>query len=881
MTLSLTIDSKEVRASPGDTVLSVAQKHGIYVPTLCHHRWLAPAGACRLCLVEVEGVRGYPTACSFPVADGMVVRTDTEALRELQREVLSLILSEHPYTCLTCADRAGCDEFQGTIRKAAVTTGCQYCPTSGQCELQDLVTRLELRDVPYPIAYRGMAVEKDDPFFDRDYNLCILCGRCVRVCQEVRHAGILAFVERGGKSIVGTAFGRSHLEVGCEFCGSCVDVCPTGTLSDKRGKWEGTADRVVDSVCSYCSVGCAVELQVKKDKLIRSLGHDDGPANGGQLCFRGRFGMVEVVHSPERLKRPLVRRDGRLQEVSWDEALDAAAAGLREHRGDSFAAIGSAAATNEECYALGKFARTVMGSNHVALAGGYPEQAGDTALETTLAAIADVSIRALRDAALILALGTNAIESHPMVGLEIRHALSKGARLITIDPRKTAMAGHSTLWLQPKLATDHLLVDAIRQALVSPADVDLRETTRATGVSAEAILEAARLMRDLGPTQIIYGSGITHHPTAMQSIRAIRALGEQLGGASIMALPGAGNSVGAHDLGLHPALLPGYRPVADAAARAAVGELWKTNHNPTPGLGVDGIAASIRDGRIRALYVAGEMPPFPALSELALLIVQDILPTQCAEAATVVLPVASFAETDGTLTNLEGRVQRLRRAISPPGLARPGWRILRDLANRVLGTNSWRYDTAADVMTEIGTVVPAYAEASRRLFDDAPADDAAARDGVVRRFEAAAPTDETPALTSRLSETRKELATDDYPLMLILERSRLSHRGASLTERVKGIAAYRPEEELQLSPADAERLGVSDGCLVKVESAYGSVESIARVGGELPEGALFTSINLLAASSLFPAHTPSLKAYPVRVEPVSPGGTADGTAGGE
>ncbi len=876
MTLSLTIDSKEVRASPGDTVLSVAQEHGIYIPTLCHHRWLAPAGACRLCLVEVEGVRGYPTACSFPVADGMVVRTDTEALRELQREVLSLILSEHPYTCLTCADRAGCDEFQGTIRKAAVTTGCQYCPTSGQCELQDLVTRLELRDVPYPISYRGMAVEKDDPFFDRDYNLCILCGRCVRVCQEVRHAGILAFVERGGKSIVGTAFGRSHLDVGCEFCGSCVDVCPTGTLSDKRGKWEGTADKVVESVCSYCSVGCAVELQIKNDKLIRSLGHDAGRANGGQLCFRGRFAMVEVVHNPERLKRPLVRRDGRLQEVSWDEALDAAAAGLKQHRGDSFAAIGSAAATNEECYALGKFARTVMGSNHVASAAGYPEQADDIALEATLAAIADVSIRKVRDAGLILAIGTNAIESHPILGLEIRHALSQQSRLITIDPRKTALADRSTLWLQPKLATDHLLVDAIRKAVVSPDDVDLDEATRATGVSAEAILEAARLMRELSPTQIIYGSGVTHHPTAMQSIRAIRALGEQLGGASIMGLPGAGNSVGAHDLGLHPALLPGYRPVADGSARAAVEELWKTKLNPTPGLGLDGIAAGIRDGQIRALYVAGEMPPFPALSELALLIVQDILPTECAEAATVVLPVASFAETDGTLTNLEGRVQRLKRAIAPPGVARPGWRILRDLANRVLGTDSWPYDSAADVMAEIGTVVPAYAEAPRCLFGGAQADDTATMDGVLRRFETAAPKSETDALASQPSEAREAITTDDFPLNLILERNLNSHRGASLTERVKGVAAYRPEEELQLNPADAKNLGVTDGCLVKVESAHGSVESIARVTGELPEGSVFTSINLLAGSSLFPARAPTSKAYAVRIEPISAGGEAGG-----
>ncbi|TSA43663.1 4Fe-4S dicluster domain-containing protein, partial [archaeon] len=352
----MTINGIKVKAEPGMTVLEAAQVQGIYIPTLCHHPKLTSVGACRLCLVEIEDMRGFSTACTLPVSDGMVVRTETETLQNMRREILSLILSEHPYTCLVCERRADCDDFQGTIRKAAVTTGCQYCPNNGQCELPKLVDYLDLQEIPYPITYRGLPVENGDPFFDRDYNLCILCGRCVRVCQDVRHAGVLAFTYRGSQAIVGTAFGRSHLEADCQFCGACVDVCPTGALSDKRGKWEGVPTGVVPSVCPYCSVNCVVNVQVKNDRVIRMVGRDDGPTNDGQLCVRGRFGVVDVVHSLTRLKAPLVRRNGRLVEVPWDEALQAVPQGLNQYRSEEFAAIGPAAATTEESYVLHTFA---------------------------------------------------------------------------------------------------------------------------------------------------------------------------------------------------------------------------------------------------------------------------------------------------------------------------------------------------------------------------------------------------------------------------------------------------------------------------------------------------------------------------------------------
>jgi len=307
--ISLVVNGIRITAPYGATVLDSARANNIYIPSLCHHPQLQPAGACRLCIVEIEGMRGLPTACTTPAAEGMSVQTETPAVRDLRRDILSLILSEHPYTCLVCGRHARCAEWQTTIRKAAVTTGCENCPKNGQCELQELVEKIDLQDIPYPIHYRGRPVEKSDPFFDRDYNLCILCGRCVRVCQDVRHTGTLAFVQRGSQTLVGTAFGQSHLDSNCEFCGACVDICPTGALYDKRTKWEGVPDSTATTICPYCSVGCQLEVWIKNGKIMGVRSSAESLVNQGQACTRGRFGLVELVHAEDRLATPLIRRE--------------------------------------------------------------------------------------------------------------------------------------------------------------------------------------------------------------------------------------------------------------------------------------------------------------------------------------------------------------------------------------------------------------------------------------------------------------------------------------------------------------------------------------------------------------------------------------------
>ncbi len=367
MAITLKIDNKEIKAKTSMSVLEAARQADIYIPTLCDHPQLNPSGSCRLCIVEIKGIRGYPTACTVPVQEGMVVKTNTPHLRSLRRQILELTLSEHPYTCLVCDKREGCEEWMGTIRKVGITTSCQTCPKSGVCELQNLVQYLGIEEIAFPITYRGYAVEQEDPFFDRDYNLCILCGRCVRVCNEVRYNGTLNFYHRGDRMIVGTAFGKSHIDVGCAFCGACVDVCPTGALSGKGEKWEGCTDQSKHSICPYCSVGCALDYHLQENRIIKSTARQGKTPNQGQVCVRGRFGVVDLVNHLDRLQNPMIKREGQWIETSWEETLDRIAEQFVRYRGDGFGLVVSPNNTVEDAYVLQKFGRVAMQSHEMAI----------------------------------------------------------------------------------------------------------------------------------------------------------------------------------------------------------------------------------------------------------------------------------------------------------------------------------------------------------------------------------------------------------------------------------------------------------------------------------------------------------------------------------
>lgn len=908
--ICLTIDGVEVRVPRGTTVLNAARKAGIYIPALCDHPDLKPIGMCKLCIVEIAGWETYPTSCTTYAENGMVIRTGTPEIQEMRRNTLELLLAitSHPVSCLICERKRDCSELKECMRKFPATVGCKYCPKDGECEIQRAAEYLGLESIRYPVSYKGLPVLRE-PFFDRDYNLCIMCGRCVRICSELRGEGVLQMIadyHRG--SWIGP---ESLIESSCKFCGACVDACPTGALYARIEKWE-RAERSAVTTCPFCGVGCQIEVGARNNHITRVRGCR-GP-NEGQLCVKGRFGL-EFAESPDRLKTPMMRRDGELVSTTWDEALDLIAERLSSYRGDEFGMVASAKCTNEEVYLAQKFARVVMGTNNIDSCARLCHASTISGLSIAIGSGAMTnSIDDIRSAKCILVIGSNTTEQHPVIGIRIKEAKRRGARIIVANPRRIDLCDIADIWLRNRPGTDLPLILGMCKSIKDAGLADMvfiRDRTegfedfarsldelqmdvisKITGVEESLIKEAALLYANGNPSSIVYSMGITQHASGTDNVLALANLAMMTGnvgvpGGGINPLRGQNNVQGACDMGALPNMLPGYQSVLSAEARAMIEGIWGMRIPDRPGLTLVEMFDAARSGRIKAMYIIGENPVLSepdaghvieALKNLDFLVVQDIFLTETAQLADVVLPAACSLEKDGTFTSTERRVQMVRRILDPPGDARPDWWILQEIALRMGYRKGFSFSSTTEIMREISRVARIYGGISHERLEGGgiqwPCPDSGHpgtpylhRDGFANgrgRFK---------VLKYR---PPAELPDSEYPMVLLTGRILYHYHTGTMTRKVHDLEYLRGEEVVEINPEDGAKLGLKDDDLVEITSRRGSVRARVRLTDRSPKGTVFmtfhfseTPTNVLTSRCLDPvAKIPELKFCAVRIKKI-------------
>ena len=905
--ITISIDGVEIQTQPGKMVLEAAIEAGIYIPYLCYHPGMKPFAACRMCVVGVEGGRGFPAACALPVAPDMKIRNEDADVQQLRHSVMEMLIAEHPNGCLTCHRVDICGPSDVCLRHVSVNDRCITCPKNERCELKDTVRFLGMSlESPLEYKYRQIPLEVSDPFYDRDYNLCIVCGRCVRACEELRGDDAICFTERGGGALVGTSFGTSLLESGCEFCGACIDVCPVGALVEREHKWEKAA-RVERTICPHCPVGCQLNLEINaRDQFVRAVPELNSPANRGQACFKGKFGL-EFVNSRERLKEPMLRRGGTLEEATWDEALDYIAQRLPSYIGGSFALLTSPNSTNEEHYLAQKFARLVMNTNNV-------DQSSNTqpelvkALESSLGyAAATNSLWDLEQSGCILVFNSNVTEEHNVVGVPIKRAARKDTKLVVIDPREVELTRYADVWLRPAPGTELLLLGGLLRSLIdqglqntewleenceSPAtlyyalrNLDMEELSRVTNVSPESIAEAARLYGESEAGAIVYALDNVATGLEEDCVRALIDLALVTGnvgkaGSGLYPMRQGANEQGAWDVGCVPDRLPGYRLVRDAEARSAVGEAWGGVVPTAPGLSLSSLTAAAEDGRIKAMMVIGDSANFTngkfgdgleALRRLDFLVVHDTFLGPLSEIADVVLPRVTFAEKDGSLTNLERRIQRIRPALQVRETdARPESWVICELANR-LQAQGFNYLTAGQVMEEIANLSPVYAGVSSHRLEEegrmvlrtnleSPQPTQVLHAGKeYSGIQWPCPSEDGPGTATLYVDgflqgnavletpefrTAEDAGDPEFPSWLVPGRV-LFNQGREM-EVVRGKRnRVQREDWVELNPATASSLSVEDGDLVEVHTRNGNgdgaLAGTVRLNDVVPQGVISTT----------------------------------------
>ncbi|TZG27872.1 formate dehydrogenase subunit alpha [Sphingomonas montanisoli] len=868
--VSLTIDGQPVDVPAGTSIMRAAALMGTNIPKLCATDTLESFGSCRICLVEIDGRAGYPASCTTPVTPGMVVRTQTDKLAKLRKGVMELYISDHPLDCLTCS-------------------------ANGDCELQDQAGAVGLRDVRY--GYDGAnhldaAKDESNPYFTFDPAKCIVCSRCVRACDEVQGTLALTVDGRGFSSHIAASQDEDFLSSECVSCGACVQACPTSALIEKEVIKVGTPDKAVITTCAYCGVGCTFRAEMRGEQLVRMVPWKDGKANRGHSCVKGRFAWGYANHK-ERILNPMIRASVHepWREVSWEEAIAHTASEFRRIQSTygtrAVGGITSSRCTNEETFLVQKLIRQGFGNNNVDTCARVCHSPTGYGLKTTFGTSAGTQdFDSVQHSDVILVIGANPTDGHPVFASRMKRRLRQGAKLIVIDPRRTDLvrsphieAAHH-LSLRPGtnvavltamahvIVTEGLFDEAyIRErcdwdeyedwaAFVSEDHRSPEASAEITGVDPDELRKAARLYATGGNGAIYYGLGVTEHSQGSSTVMAIANLAMATGnvgreGVGVNPLRGQNNVQGACDMGSFPHEFSGYRHVSDPEARAMFEDAWGVPLDDEPGLRIPNMLDAATDGAFKALFIQGEdilqSDPNTAhvaagLAAMECVVVQDLFLNETANYAHVFLPGSTFLEKDGTFTNAERRIQRVRKVMSPlNGFA--DWEIVQMVA-QAMGLG-WNYTHPSEIMDEIAALTPSFANVHYDALEEHgslqwPATAAAPLgtptmhlDGFVRGKGRFVVTD--------------YVATDEktgprFPLLLTTGRI-LSHYNVGAQTRRTDNVAWHPEDLLEIHPHDAENRGLHDGQWVSLRSRAGETTLRALVTERVAPGVVYTTFH--------------------------------------
>jgi formate dehydrogenase major subunit len=904
--VNVTVDGVSIPVPEGTSVMRAAAMAGVDIPKLCATDRLDAFGSCRLCVVEIEGRRGTPASCTTLVADGMAVRTQSPKLERLRRGVMELYISDHPLDCLTC-------------------------PANGDCELQDMAGAVGLREVRY--GYEGanhldLKADTSNPYFTFDSSKCIVCSRCVRACEEVQGTFALTIEGRGFGSRVAAGANGNFLDSPCVSCGACVQVCPTATLTENSVIEKGQPRRSVVTTCAYCGVGCSFKAEMQGEEVVRMVPHKDGGANEGHSCVKGRFAWGYATHR-ERVLTPMVREsiDAEWRVVSWEEAISFAAERFKaiqsRHGRGSIGGITSSRCTNEEVYVVQKMIRSAFGNNNVDTCARVCHSPTGFGLKNAFGTSAGTQdFKSVEYADVILVIGANPTDAHPVFASRMKRRLRDGARLIVVDPRRIDLVRSAHIeadhFLQLRPGTNVAVINALAHVIVTEGLVNeafVRErcepeayavwsafVARAenspeamevhTGVSALEVRAAARLYATGGNGAIYYGLGVTEHSQGSTMVMGMANLAMATGnlgrdGVGVNPLRGQNNVQGSCDMGSFPHEFSGYRHVGDDATRAMFESMWGVALADEPGLRIPNMLDSAVEGTFCGLFVQGEdiaqsdpntAHVEAALRAMELVVVQDLFLNETARFAHVFLPGTSFLEKDGTFTNAERRINRVRPAMRSR-TGRQEWEVVGELAGAM--GYEMRYGSAAEIMDEIARLTPTFAGVSFGKLDASGSvqwpcnatypegTPIMHRDGFVRGLGRFAVTPYVPT---------EERATRRYPLLLTTGRILSQYNVGAQTRRTMNTV-WHQEDVLEIHPVDAEERGVRDGDEVTVASRVGATILRARVSDRMAQGVVYTTFHypvsganvVTTENSDWATNCPEYKVTAVQV---SPGRTA-------